>query len=157
MGLTVIQTELASTLGYKSIEQLEKRCNPSLANQPPLNPQDEVTLEQFRLAQEVQTSARSAVDVLSDLLNFDKIEHGELQLELTVIPFWNLIEQTVNEFRLAASNKNIQLALDLSDVLAKSDTESPETSHEVEMTTTDRCWMTLKVPKSWEILFDCVR
>ena len=63
--------------------------------------------------------------MLSDFLNYDKIENGQLQLELTAIPFWRLLEQTTHEFKLSAAKTNIQLSLDLSDVLIPRDEENP--------------------------------
>lgn len=81
------------------------------------------SLEWFRLAQEVRTSAENATDVLSDLLNYDKIENGQFQLELTVIPIWRLIERTVNEFRLSAAKKNLEMELDFVDLASERDIE----------------------------------
>ena len=68
--------------------------------------------ECMALLREVQTSAQSAVDVLNDMLNYDKIERRDLSLDITVIPVWYLIEGVVNEFRLPATNK--ELAFDWS-------------------------------------------
>jgi len=75
------------------------------------------------LAQEVQTNAQSAVDVLNDLLNYDKIESGTLMLELTVVRIWELIESTVREFALPAATKKV--ALDLVLPRDNDDEESP--------------------------------
>lgn len=117
MGLTIIQTEIASSLGYQSAEDLELRVH-EVERLVAERPQQRTSLEWFQLAQEVRASAVSAVDVLSDLLNYDKITQGEFQLELSVIPFWRLIERTVNEFRLPATKKNLQLELNFSDLTA---------------------------------------
>lgn len=65
------------------------------------------------LAQEISSMADEAVSILDDLLNFDKIQHGELSLELTVLPVWSLIEAIFNEFRLPSKAKNIDLTLEL--------------------------------------------
>ena len=65
------------------------------------------------LVDEIQNNTQCAVDVLNDLLNYDKIENGQLSLELTVIPIWSLIEKTVKEFKLPLASKNIALHLAL--------------------------------------------
>lgn len=49
--------------------------------------------------------------VLSDLLNYDKIENGQLKLELTLAPIFLLIERALNEIRLSAKKKNLDLHL----------------------------------------------
>jgi len=69
--------------------------------------------EWFTLADEIQGNTQCAVDVLNDLLNYDKIENGSLSLELTVIPIWELIERTVNEFKLPMASKGINLHFSL--------------------------------------------
>ena len=65
--------------------------------------------ECMNLLQEVKTSTQNAVDVLNDILNYDKIERRDLALDITVIPTWDLISRVVNEFRLPATNKQISL------------------------------------------------
>ena len=62
----------------------------------------------FCLAQDILGSAQCSVNVLNDLLNYDKIEMGKLNLELAVIPIWKIIEATVGEFRLPAAKENLQ-------------------------------------------------
>lgn len=47
------------------------------------------------------------------LLNYDKVETGALSLELSLIPIMNLIQNTIDEFKLPAAKKNIQLEVDL--------------------------------------------
>jgi len=65
------------------------------------------------LTKEILLNTESAVDVLNDLLNYDKIETGSLSLELTVIPIWKLIENTVNEFALQAKKAKVNYIMDL--------------------------------------------
>jgi len=111
MGLSVVQAEIATSLGFKSGEELALSADKVETLDDRANDR---SLEWFRVVDEVRTSALSAVDVLSDLLSYDKIEAGQLQLELTVIPFWRLVESTVNEFRLSATEKKLQLTLQFS-------------------------------------------
>jgi len=56
-------------------------------------------------------SPSGAIDVLDDLLNYDKIERGTLQLQLGVISVWELVEKIILEFKLPASSKKIQILL----------------------------------------------
>lgn len=73
---------------------------------------EQAVLEWFRLSQDILRNTLSAVDVLSDVLNYDKIESGSLTLELAKIPIWKLIEDSIKEFRLSAQRKNIDFQLD---------------------------------------------
>ena len=77
------------------------------------------------LVDEIQNNTPCAVDVLTDLLNYDKIENGRgLTLELTVIPIWSLIEKTVQEFKLPLASKGITLHF------ALPMTQKPEAVHQ---------------------------
>ena len=71
-------------------------------------PTKEMAIEWFNTANDVLANTQSAVEVLTDLLNFDKIETDTLVLEITKVPIWLLIESTMAEFRLSAANKKIQ-------------------------------------------------
>ena len=71
----------------------------------------------FHLSQQVLSSASNAVDVLNDLLNYDKIETGQLQLEKTIISIWSLIEHVVDEFELPFKAKNINFELDFGSIV----------------------------------------
>jgi signal transduction histidine kinase/CheY-like chemotaxis protein len=111
MGLTLLQEEIAMSLGFKSSDDMlladeETRESAAVNN----GRQD---AEWFHLAHEVQTNAQSSVDVLNDLLNYDKIESGTLQLEFTVVPIWELIERTISEFKLPFATKGIKLDIKL--------------------------------------------
>lgn len=128
MGLALLQEEIAVSLGYRSPESMmlaqeqEKAQNQTAKTAPGIfgknktlsrTEVEERDREWFELAHEVQTNAQSSVDVLNDLLNYDKIESGTLMLELTAVPIWDLVERTVSEFRLPAATKKIQLQLTL--------------------------------------------
>ena len=100
MGLTLLKEEIAQSVGFKNAQELvdsDRRVDSNLDR------------SWFNLAHEVQVNAQSSVDVLNDLLNYDKIETGTLMQELTIIPIWCLIERTVNEFKLPMASKNIKL------------------------------------------------
>jgi len=57
------------------------------------------------LAGDITRDAQSSVDVLNDLLNYDKIQMGNFKLELSILPVWNLVAECANEFRLQAMKK----------------------------------------------------
>jgi signal transduction histidine kinase len=75
---------------------------------------DREKLEWFLLAHKIQANALGSVDVLNDLLNYDKIEQGTLRLELTPVPIWELIEQAAVEFKLPAARKQLQFDVSFS-------------------------------------------
>lgn len=110
MGLTLLQEEIALSLGFDSIEDMMTSSDKKRLARSKIDGKDD---EWFQLASEVQINAQSSVDVLNDLLNYDKIESGTLSLELQVIKVWELIEQTVSEFKLPASTRKIKLDLKL--------------------------------------------
>lgn len=118
MGLTLMKEEMAQSLGYKSADAMLE--NPNKRNKNKSIAKDKAAEEAgrdwFNLAHEVHTSAQSSVDVLNDLLNYDKIENGQLALELTVVPIWNLIDRTIGEFKLPMASKNIDLHFNLPDM-----------------------------------------
>ncbi|CAJ1946031.1 unnamed protein product [Cylindrotheca closterium] len=65
----------------------------------------------FQLSQEIQGNAQGAVDILNDLLNYDKIEQGKLILSLEKVAIWDLVEKTVMEFKVPASSKKVVLGV----------------------------------------------
>ena len=69
----------------------------------------EATRGDLELLEDVQSNAQTAVDVLNDMLNYDKVEHREMRLERSVIPLWHFIDNSFNEFRLPATKKSIDL------------------------------------------------
>jgi signal transduction histidine kinase/DNA-binding response OmpR family regulator len=82
------------------------------------------------LADEVAANANSAVDVLNDFLNYDKVESGKLTLDYTVVPIFDLIEETVSEFKLPAAKKKIVVSIrtPLSHVLSSHDGNTTTTT-----------------------------
>jgi len=69
------------------------------------------------LSGDTLTNAHSAVSVLNDLLNYDKIERGTLHLELTVVQIWDLVERTMSEFQYPALVKSINMNVDYSSLV----------------------------------------
>jgi signal transduction histidine kinase len=104
MGLELLQEEVRSLLGNRARRECEEEAG-NVTNLADVHKASEILL----LSEQLHSSADSAVDILNDLLNYDKIERGNLTLERTIIPIWALVERTVREFGLAASSKNIKL------------------------------------------------
>jgi len=122
MGLTLMKEEMAQSLGYKSADAMLEECDDKQAKQAEESGGGN---DWFNLAHEVHTSAQSSVDVLNDLLNYDKIENGQLALELTIVPIWNLLDRTIGEFKIPMASKNIKLNFELPEMEKVFD--SPET------------------------------
>ncbi|KAJ1429264.1 histidine kinase-like ATPase, partial [Ochromonadaceae sp. CCMP2298] len=57
------------------------------------------------------SSTEAAVDVLNDLLNYDKIESGTLRLEFSSVPIWQVVKKTTACFAMQAREKNVSLSL----------------------------------------------
>ena len=71
--------------------------------------------------EEVHDSAKSSVDVLNDLLNYDKIESGTLALQLTTFSISTMIGAASSEFRLSAKKKMINFEVDENDTILSRD------------------------------------
>jgi len=104
MGLSLLKEEMGAALG------LELGDGPICGN----HRVDEANAtEWLGLTEEVMVNTKTAIGILNDLLNYDKIELKTLTLEHTIIPIWKLIESMALEFKLPASAKNVSLSLHL--------------------------------------------
>jgi len=63
------------------------------------------------LVDDILGNSESAVDVLNDLLNYDKIEQGTLRLEFSAVGIYNVVKKTVNAFMMQAKQKHVDLQL----------------------------------------------
>jgi len=110
MGLAVLQEEAAMTLGYETPMAMKRKQSTDQNSNGDETTADKVQIEHwFDLANEISANAQASVDVLDDFLNYDKISNGELTLEYTVIPIYDLIQDTVAEFKLPMRKKKITL------------------------------------------------
>jgi signal transduction histidine kinase/CheY-like chemotaxis protein len=75
---------------------------------------------------DIKENANSAVTVLNDLLNYDKIESGTLKLELGTVDIWGMIKSTVRQFQIQAANKKIDMDLAFDDQNEKEDEKEEE-------------------------------
>lgn len=104
LGLSIVCSELRSKIEDDGSRGVDESATTN----------DEIE-EWLGLTTELQTNANIAVDVLSDLLNYDKIERGHLALELSVFHLADLVENTANEFRLPALGRNVNFEVKLSE------------------------------------------
>eukprot|EP00977_Amphora_coffeiformis_P023630 scaffold13866_cov175-Amphora_coffeaeformis.AAC.1 len=64
---------------------------------------------------DVKDNANVAVSILSDLLDYDKLETGTFRVEMKQVRIWDLIRKTVNQFNVQAVNRKVCLVLCLDD------------------------------------------
>ena len=116
MGLTLMQEEMAVAMGLErsDLEELQHE-NFDSKTLP-----GEKAFDWLTLSHEVLVNAKASVDVLNDLLNYDKVQQGNLVLELSTFSLWTLLESTVGEFKLAALERRITLKLDFSPIAGQS-------------------------------------
>lgn len=69
-------------------------------------------LDMIELTEDVQNSTGVAVEVLNDLLNFDKLEAGELHIARDTVPIWELVSNVVKSFKIQAHQKKIAMTLE---------------------------------------------
>lgn len=82
--------------------------------------------EWMTLTAETLHNTQAAVNVLNDLLNFDKIESGDLTLDISLISMLDLVQITSHEFRLQAKQKRLQFGVDYSLLRSASDGRSSQ-------------------------------
>mmetsp|Transcript_14005 Transcript_14005/g.20931 ORF Transcript_14005/g.20931 Transcript_14005/m.20931 type:complete len:835 (+) Transcript_14005:315-2819(+) len=75
------------------------------------------------LIKDIEESSNNAVDVLNELMSYDKIEMKTLEIEKEILPIWTLLYSSIKPFYIQAREKGIQMELQL-------ETESPIVSDE---------------------------
>merc|ERR1711935_196595 len=111
MGLTLLENDLAGALEGSDLNKVLKESVQGSKKDNRVG-EDELVLKKasvedwLSLSTQVFHNADAAVGVLSDLLNYDKIQMGTLSLELSLINLWVALEKTVKEFQMAATEKN---------------------------------------------------
>ncbi|CAB9499408.1 sensor kinase/phosphatase LuxQ [Seminavis robusta] len=133
MGLTLLQEDIRGHSGRTLLSPHLTETQRLIAKQQEeanlpksIEVKQEDATEWINLSEEVLGNTQAAVNVLNDLLNYDKIQRGKLSLEFTVIPIWVLVEKTVKEFKLMAAEKEITLKLLFANALVGAPPEKEE-------------------------------
>jgi hypothetical protein len=118
MGLTLLRQELASALSCKGRnDHLDAQIAGHVGKkhqESPSTVNEADVMEWINLCSQIFENATEAVTVLSDLLNYDKIQMGTLTLELSLLSPWAVMRKTVSEFTLSAFEKGVTMMLDFS-------------------------------------------
>jgi hypothetical protein len=69
--------------------------------------------ELMDLVMEVEDSSDTAVGILNDLINYDKISMNNMQLELQVVNIWDLVRESYEPFLIQARQKHIFMTLQM--------------------------------------------
>ncbi|HXY34873.1 MAG TPA: ATP-binding protein [Planctomycetaceae bacterium] len=74
---------------------------------------DNITDKQQRFVRNIQTSGKSLMAMINDLLDLAKIESGRMELQIVECSLADLIERQVNSLNPMAEKKNIDLSFDV--------------------------------------------
>ncbi|CAB9509553.1 sensor kinase/phosphatase LuxQ [Seminavis robusta] len=102
MGIELLEAELKGT---------SKKISDSCPGNGQVK-QEDVDLW-YQVTRDIGQNAQTAVEILNDLLNFDKIESGTLTLETGPVCVWDLVERTVQQFQIQAVNRKVDLKFDM--------------------------------------------
>jgi len=106
MGLMLMREELE-----KAMKEIKKGQKDAKDNSD--TPVSHDGLSEWKgVTDEILENSQNAVDVLNDLLNYDKITTGSLKLELSILQTDILMGHAQKEFKLSASKKNIDVIFD---------------------------------------------
>lgn len=103
MGLELMKTDINRSLHHKN-ESFDKKAKLS---------------EWVDLTNDVVENSADAILVLNDLLNYDKIEDGTLQLYLGELQMKGFTERVVSQMDMEAKNQKVNLSFAFVDELAK--------------------------------------
>lgn len=115
MGLRILLDDLKA-FDFSKVNHLSAGLQPSSKSfeTASTDSDSQGAFEWQALTEETLTNAHKAVNVLNDLLNYDKIESGTLNLDTSLFTVWEVIESTVMEFRLQARKAKIRMTMDFS-------------------------------------------
>ncbi len=68
---------------------------------------------QLEYAQNANTSARSLLGIINDILDFSKIEAGKIELDITKVDLYSMLEQTCDVVKFQSSKKGLELILNI--------------------------------------------
>lgn len=111
LGAKLLLDELEDVLGIdrKEGEPRDSRSTISMLKGDKNVPSEKV-FDWLTLIKAIQTNTDAAVDVLNELLQWDKIEAGKLILELSEVNIDELVRSTTAEFAVVAQEKNVEVS-----------------------------------------------
>lgn len=115
MGVTLLEEEMSKTLPDEQ-EQEQPTFTSDIVGSDESRANTCQTREWITLLQDIAVGTTNAVNVLNDLLNYDKVESQSLALELSVFCLWDLIKEISAEFELSARTKQINFAISNDDL-----------------------------------------
>ena len=80
------------------------------------------------LLKDIEESSNNAVDVLNELISYDKIEMKTLHIERELLPVWSLIASSVKPFYIQARERGLHMQLTMDGGNSYSDTEEGTTA-----------------------------
>jgi len=106
LGLEALTAELAKVL--------DQMVNPNPNNSVCSDAANCINIMRswLELTAEMMGNSESAVDVLNDLLNYDKIEMGTLYLDFSAVCIWDVVQTNVAVFHNQIKQKNIHWSLE---------------------------------------------
>lgn len=117
MGLELLESEFEDKKNSRMEDGMDYKIS-----------SDEV-VELCDVLSDVKENAHAAVGILTDLLNYDRIEAGAMKLDLSTVSMWDVVGQTVNQFNIQAVNRriNLNLTMDTSTIHDATAVENVET------------------------------
>ena len=95
-------------------DNISKQYNDSDRSNPSYSSEDVMIrnlLDWIELVQDIVDSANTAIAVLNDLIDYDKIDTGTMSLQKEPLNLQSIIESTVHQFSVQARAKSIQIQL----------------------------------------------
>jgi signal transduction histidine kinase len=104
LGLELLRSDLNPTL----IDEIDVESEGTAPHQR-LELENEKLLNWSNLVDDILENSNNAVGILNDLLNYDKMEQGTFNLEVTAVPIWDVASKTISSFDIEAKKRSIQL------------------------------------------------
>ncbi|CAB9511692.1 Hybrid signal transduction histidine kinase K [Seminavis robusta] len=131
MGLELLRSELDAQMDATEEEREKPPDNLKEVTSAAVNDGGSSSLRDtlkymMDLTGDILDNSESAVAILNDLLNYDKIETGSFQLEVGIVPIWELVRKSVSAFDIQARKRNVALnfTLEQHEVIQNNDNNS---------------------------------
>ena len=118
MGLELLQSEMATEQASSATTNTSKKHNSNNSSLVSVADNEE-ECSTNHVIHDIQENAQLAVEILNDILNYDKIETGTLRLDIGSVPIWKLLSASVHHFQIQAANKKVDLKFKIESQLQK--------------------------------------